>query len=241
MKNSEQWRPNRYLFDEEKDVWRPNFSKIYSGSVHIAYCQSAIYQELIKRHCRGKLLDCGCGSVPYYGMYKDQVTENVCIDWESTHGANPFLDEVHDLNEPLPFESNQFDSALCTDVIAHIYKPQPLVEELGRILKPGGELVLATPFSYWISEPPHEHYRFTEFALRRMCEEAGMEVIHLEPYGGRADIMLDVLNKSMALGISNRVFLLFRSLLMALRIPQKNRVKTDRKYPLGYTLVARKR
>jgi hypothetical protein len=68
-----------------------------------------------------------------------------------------------------------------------------------------------------------------------------MEVIHLEPYGGRADIMLDVLNKSMALGISNRVFLLFRSLLMALRIPQKNRVKTDRKYPLGYTLVARKR
>ena len=42
----------------------------------------------------------------------------------------------------LPFEDGQFDYVLCIDVLPHIPQPQQLLEEVGRMLKPGGTLVI---------------------------------------------------------------------------------------------------
>jgi SAM-dependent methyltransferase len=144
------------------------------------------------------------------------------------------------LNEGIPFEDDSFDSVLITDVIAHIFKPENLVNDISRVLKPGGHLVLTSPFFYWISEPPYEFYRYTEFALRRFCEEANLEVIHLEAYGGRADIFLDLLNKKMTGKISNRIFSLLSRMMGTGSGQERRMAKTKNKFPLGYTLVARK-
>lgn len=238
MKNQDQWKPTRYVLVNGK--WEPNFHAIYGGSKHIALLHRDTYFPLIADHLRGDLLDVGCGVVPYYGAYKDQVNSVTCIDWEETHGANPFIDQVVDLNDPIPLPDSQYDSILCTDVIAHIYRPHQLIEEFARLLKKGGKILITTPFSYWISEPPHEHYRFTEYALKRMCEENGLEVIQLEPFGGRWDILLDLWNKKWTGRISFRLFSLLRRVAMAMPMYKKSRGQESRKYPLGYTLVAQK-
>jgi SAM-dependent methyltransferase len=241
MQNSDQWKPNRLKWNEQKQRFDPNKAVVYSGSLHIAKLQLASYIPLIQKYCQGNLLDCGCGQVPYYDVYKDKIKENTCIDWESTHGANPYVDKVVDLSGTLPFDDDHFDSALMTDVIAHIYKPGDLFKEIGRVLKPGGCLVVGSPFFYWISEPPHEYFRFTEYSFRRFCEDAGMEIVHLEPYGGRIDVMLDLLNKKMSGPISNRIFLLISSLIAASGYYRRSVKRTEKKYPIGYSLVARKR
>lgn len=45
----------------------------------------------------------------------------------------------------LPYESSQFDVVMCTDVLEHLLYPHIIVEELVRICKPGGIVVIVVP------------------------------------------------------------------------------------------------
>ncbi|MDD3296485.1 MAG: methyltransferase domain-containing protein [Candidatus Omnitrophica bacterium] len=47
--------------------------------------------------------------------------------------------------EKIPFGSNSFDAALFLEVLEHLPSPYSVIVEVGRILKPGGILVLTTP------------------------------------------------------------------------------------------------
>ena len=218
----------------------PSFQVVYPGSIHIAQLQIEAYEPLIRKYITGAALDCGCGTVPYYEWYKDQIDDVTCVDWEETHGANPFLDHVVDLNQPLPFPDAAFNSILLTDVFAHVAKPDLLMSEFARVLRPGGHVVITSPFFYWISEPPHEYYRYTQYALRRFCDENLLEVCELSAYGGRIDVMLDLLNKRMTGKISNRVFLALSYGMKRTQWYRKRSMATRDKFPIGHCLVARK-
>ncbi|MBI9075931.1 MAG: methyltransferase domain-containing protein [Desulfatibacillum sp.] len=45
----------------------------------------------------------------------------------------------------LPFAKNSFDVVICSEVLEHIPNDQRAVEELVRVLKPGGALVVSVP------------------------------------------------------------------------------------------------
>lgn len=64
----------------------------------------------------------------------------------------------------LPFVDNSFDGVVLTEVLEHCVAPQAAVEEVLRILKPGGLLLVTSPF-WW---PTHgvegeykDYWRFT--------------------------------------------------------------------------------
>ena len=44
--------------------------------------------------------------------------------------------------EMLPFNNNFFDIACSMGVLHHIENPQPMIEEMFRVLKPGGKIIL---------------------------------------------------------------------------------------------------
>jgi len=50
-----------------------------------------------------------------------------------------------DLGKVLPFDDESFDVVLATEVMEHLADHPTFVREAGRILKPGGRLVLSTP------------------------------------------------------------------------------------------------
>jgi SAM-dependent methyltransferase len=50
-----------------------------------------------------------------------------------------------DMSAPLPLEDASFDAVVCTEGLEHLLSPQALVEELVRIVKPGGSLYLSVP------------------------------------------------------------------------------------------------
>ena len=238
MKNADSWKPIRWNFDKTKNRLVPNLSKIYPGSVHIAYLQAEAYLPIIMNHIAGRMLDCGCDQVPYYEVYRDQILENICLDWKGTRSEIPWVDVWADMNEDLPFESGFFDSILCTDILPHVWKPEELFKEFCRILKPGGKVVLTSIFNNWLVEPPHEFGHYSEYALRRFCEENGFSVVQIESYGGHADVLLDTLNKGMTGRVSNRIFRMIRALVISTPWYKVNRAKTRHLYPLGYSLVA---
>src|SRR5579864_6406197 len=58
----------------------------------------------------------------------------------------PFADlHVADAQQALPFGDSQFEAVSCIEVIEHLDAPGALVDEIYRVLKPGGKLFLTTP------------------------------------------------------------------------------------------------
>lgn len=50
-----------------------------------------------------------------------------------------------DLNLPLPFEEDYFDYVVSVEGIEHLENPFSCIREFGRVLKPGGSLIITTP------------------------------------------------------------------------------------------------
>jgi len=216
--------------------------KVGIGSRLVTDRIARVYEEAIRKHARGVLLDLGCGKVPLYEVYKPYVIDNVCVDWANTLHKSPYLDYEFDLNAVIPLESAQFDTILITDVLEHILKPDMLWWEISRLLKPEGKIILSTPFFYWIHEEPHDYYRYTEHKLRMFCESNGFNVVCIEPYGGAPEIILDIIAKHIVFSrILSAIHLFFSSVFINSSIGMKLSAKSSRKFPLGYCLIAQKK
>ncbi len=239
MKNQEHWKESRII--ASNGDFRIN-TKYYSvGSRYIGTIILPEYVRVMRQYLKGDSLDLGCGHVPYYGIYRNNVETTTCIDWEVTDKDHDYLDRTMDLNQPLAIENSTFDSILLADVLEHIYEPKLLVSEMARILKPDGHLVVFVPFYYWIHSEPHDYHRYTEFALRRMSEESGLEVIELQPYGGYMDVYFDLINKyfiKRAFGV--KLLLWFAKNLKRTGYYKKRAAFRNASFPLGYILVAKK-
>ena len=239
MRNVEHWRPTRWVSTKRGYRASKDPDRVALTSRFIANTAIDAYVPLIRAHARGKLLDLGCGLVPYYGVYGDRVQGCVCVDWPATLHDNPHLDAHVDLNTGLPFRDAQFDTVLLSDVLEHIARPEPLMKEIARTLKPGGRVLVFVPFFYGLHEQPHDYYRYTEHALRRFCDVAGLAVEHLEPYGGAPEIFMDLTTKNVVFSkVLTRTLAGFFGWLRK-RWPVRGMSRsTARVFPLGYCLVA---
>jgi 2-polyprenyl-3-methyl-5-hydroxy-6-metoxy-1,4-benzoquinol methylase len=84
------------------------------------------------------------------------------------------------------FELESFDFVLCTDVLEHVSWPWVAARELAGVLKPGGTLLLTTPFNYRRhgNREVIDYWRFTEAGLHQLlAEEAGFHQVQIEPVG----------------------------------------------------------
>jgi hypothetical protein len=73
------------------------------------------------------------------------------------------------------------------------------------------------------------------------CKEHGLEVVSLEPYGGAAEVVFDIMAKHLAVSRILSAVHLFFARLLARSWPVKTlSARTARHFPLGYCLVAQK-
>src|SRR5690606_31117154 len=86
-------------------------------------------------------------------------------------------------------------TVLLSDVIEHLPRPAFTFGEAARVLRPGGHLVLNTPFLYPLHEEPWDYQRITRHGLDRLAREAGMEPVVLVETGGGLDVIADMLGK----------------------------------------------
>ncbi len=77
-------------------------------------------------------------------------------------------DIVGDIHN-LPFADNSVDAIVCIAVLEHVENPIKAIQEMYRVLKPGGYCYLYVPFLYYYhAEPGYygDFWRFTEDGLR---------------------------------------------------------------------------
>ena len=245
MQNIEEWKSSKFEFRKDK-LYPSSDPKIVNVSSWIMVKLIAdFYLKNIAKYLNGHLLDLGCGNVPLYEVYKPYINNNICVDWENTIHKNQYLDFNADLNKTLPLKDNTFDSLILSDVLEHIKEPKLLWNEMARVLKKNGVIILNTPFYYSLHEEPYDYYRFTKFALIKHAEEAGFEVISIEALGGAPEIFADLLAK---LGkhipfIGSTFAYVVQKLtwwFCKTKIGKKISQRTSKKFPYAYGLIAKK-
>jgi SAM-dependent methyltransferase len=242
MKAEHSWKPTKFERRGAKLTIGPETS---AGSWLLTRLLAEAYGAHLPRHARGRLVDLGCGTVPLYCGYKDLVDEVVCVDWGGSKVPLPHLDVEHDLNQPLPFVDQSFDTVILSDVLEHVARPAELLGEIGRILAPSGKLLANVPFLYWLHAQPYDYFRYTEHGLRSLLQRAGLSALVLEPLGGGLGVIADITAKHLSrlplLGAPLSIALQ-RSLFSATQAPFARAAldASRQRFPLAYFLVAEK-
>jgi SAM-dependent methyltransferase len=135
---------------------------------------------------QGSLLDVGCGRMPYrsFILGNSRVDSYTGLDIEGAliyeEGLKP--DVTWD-GRRMPFDNASFDCALATEVFEHAPDARALLDEIRRVLKPGGVLCFTTPFLWPYHEVPHDSQRWTSFGLESLLAGAGFSSIEVRSIG----------------------------------------------------------
>ncbi len=156
-------------------MFNPNVS-VFSPDKIIKDLQ---WDSLLKssRFAHGKLLDVGCGKMPYKSIFLPKVRKYIGIDKNSDEADI----RADFLKTTIPFKS--FDTILCTQVLEHAPDPQKLLAKMNKILKRGGVLILTAPFTGYMHEVPNDYYRYTKYGLQYMLKETNFKVVYIRAEG----------------------------------------------------------
>lgn len=98
-----------------------------------------------------------------------------------------------DLCAPLSDELRaSVDVVLCEQVLEHVIDPDAAVANLRGLVRPGGHVIVSTPFLIRVHELPaygmNDYWRFTPRGLRTLLERAGLDVDEVGAWGNRSVI-----------------------------------------------------
>ena len=98
----------------------------------------------------GKILDVGCGTgiihdlYPLFDIHGIDVSRGMLNHHKGKHSLASATD--------IPFDNNHFDSVVCRSVLHHIPKTNEALNEIYRVLKPGGRFVCWETNKSWLAE-----------------------------------------------------------------------------------------
>jgi SAM-dependent methyltransferase len=111
-------------------------------------------------------------------LYQDPNVDLLAFDIYASENCQ-FIADGHQI----PLKDKSVDGVVVQAVLEHVLNPQSVVDEIYRVLRPGGLVYADTPFMQQVHEGPYDFVRFTEsghgylfrhFALRNSGVAAGL-------------------------------------------------------------------
>jgi len=162
------------------------------GTKNAAPRDAWVAQVLAQIPAGARLLDAGAGECQYKkhcGHLKYVAQDNAIYDGKGDSGLQTGswdfsrIDIVSDILD-IPEPDASFDVVLCTEVLEHLPDPARALDEMARLLRPGGMLIVTAPFWSLTHFAPY-HYAtgfnryFYEFHLGRL----GFDIVEMTPNG----------------------------------------------------------
>ena len=195
-------------FDRQRFMWgeQPKWENLYASSIRYDRSMNDNGKSKVqyKSSFFSKNLDCYYGNQPRFQKFVDNVNSQNnkiildvgCGDHEKenffdTSNGNIYIgiDILGDNNpniqssaDALPIGDSQIDFIICDSVLEHVYDPNKVVNEIFRVLKPGGSGYFVVPFSYKNHGAPFDFYRYTKSGLHTLLRNYSN--IYIYPFGG---------------------------------------------------------
>jgi 2-polyprenyl-3-methyl-5-hydroxy-6-metoxy-1,4-benzoquinol methylase len=142
----------------------------------------------------GKLLDVGCGSGFFLSNAKTAGWKTLGVepDEKTRVSVQQKGIDVLPLSNLSEIESDSFDVITLWHVLEHTHFPNKTLNELKRILKPNGSLIIAVPNrlsfdakyykNYWAAfDVPRHLFHFSKKNIFQLAENAGLKVNQIKP------------------------------------------------------------
>jgi 2-polyprenyl-3-methyl-5-hydroxy-6-metoxy-1,4-benzoquinol methylase len=130
-----------------------------------------------------RVLDAGAG----HGRYRDALafaryesTDFEQVFHRSSREKHDFICSLDDIPRP----DASYDVVINIQVLEHVEYPQKVIDELFRVLKPGGKLFLTTNQMFWAHHSPYNFYFFTRHGLESLFRHAGFSIVSIAARGG---------------------------------------------------------
>lgn len=121
----------------------------------------------LKRHWSGHGLDISSAAV----NYARRLAKHKKIDARAEFSVGDIAS--------LPFADSSLNLVIASEVIEHMPEPARVINEIARVLRPGGRLILTMPLES--HTPAHIHALSGLDDLRSLCERAGLRLRSVEP------------------------------------------------------------
>lgn len=139
-----------YMFDKYLKRGAYHWRQINQNLFQLNAFVLARYQQVLKlipRKRHQRILDIGCGDGVLLSLIKNSRLYGVDLDQASLDFAVTKVKAkfVRSPAEKLPFTGSFFDVVIATEIIEHLSRPQLMLAEIKRVLKPRGRIIISTP------------------------------------------------------------------------------------------------
>ena len=150
-----------------------NSSRTWLRRENIAFAQSI--------DPRSRVLDAGAGDQPYKEHFAHCQYESA----DNEAADRPYAKPTYNCDlSKIPVEDGRFDAILFNQVMEHLPEPGAVLQELRRVLKPGGRMICTAPLFFEEHEAPYDFYRYTQYGWRHLMEKVGFEIVELRRMEG---------------------------------------------------------
>jgi len=174
LREGERWRPPIFV---PLDNRRARLMAVLRRFFDLQAGSLWLHLAPVLSQASGTIADVGCGAQPYRGLLREG-TRYIGLDTEqSLEHFGYAVPDVRAIGSDgrWPLEEGEADTILATETLEHVPEPSDFLEEAFRTLRPGGRLIITTPFAARWHYIPHDYWRFTPSSLRLLLERAGFE------------------------------------------------------------------
>jgi len=168
-----------------------SMDKLTAFKDRYAYPEAYARDRWVKAHAAelphgSKVLDAGAGASKYRPFFAhcDYKTQDFCEYRGALVQYLQPIDYVCDVAR-IPLADQSLDAIICTEVFEHVADPMAVLPEFGRLLKPGGKLLLTAPLlSHLHMEPYHYYGGFTRYWYEHWLPREGFAIDSITAVGG---------------------------------------------------------